>query len=185
VADGTCSTRRRQAAGGDVVPAVKVGDTVVYAAHGIGRVVALEQRRVAGTARDCVVVDLAGGLRVTLSLDEAAGRLRSVADRAELESLGATLGATPPARGRSWARRIGDSKAKLASGRPGDLAEIVRDGACYEQSAGLQLSHAERTIYLQARDLLVREICSARGIDADEADAWVDAQIMSPERRED
>jgi CarD family transcriptional regulator, regulator of rRNA transcription len=182
VADGIGSTRRRQAAGGGVVRPVKVGDTVVYAAHGVGRVVALEQRRVAGTARDCVVVDLDAGLRVTLSVDEAAGRLRPVADGAELESVGATLGARPSGRDGSWTRRIQGSKAKLASGRPGDLAEIIRDGARYEQSA--RLSHAERRVYLQARELLVREICSARGVDADEADAWVDAQITSPERAE-
>ncbi len=185
MADATCSTSRRQAVGPSVVEAVKVGDLVVYAAHGVGRVVSLEQRRVAGTVRDSVVVDLAAGLRVTLSLDEAADRLRRVADAAELESVGATLAASWTGRDDSWTRRIRESKAKLATGLPGDLAEIVRDGACYEQSApGLRLSHAERRVYLQARELLVREICSARGVDAEEADAWIAAQIESSEQSE-
>jgi CarD family transcriptional regulator len=159
---------------------MKVGDTVVYAAHGLGRVVALEQLHVGETEQDGVVVDLAAGLRITLSLDDAARRLRPVADGAELKSVRATLAAGSPRRDGSWTRRIKESRAKLASGRPADLAEIVRDGACHEGSGvGARLSHGERRVYLQARELLVREICYARGVDADEADAWIVAQIAS------
>ena len=54
-----------------------VGDTVVYAGHGVGLVVAHEQKRVGDMERDCVVVDLADGLRITLPLQEAAERLRA------------------------------------------------------------------------------------------------------------
>jgi CarD family transcriptional regulator len=191
VADGTGSTRRWQAVPTTVSSSpkprssrVKVGDAVVYAAHGVGRVVALEQLCVGETEQDGVVVDLAAGLRVTLSLDDAAGRLRPVADGAELDGVGATLAATSSERHGSWTRRIKESRAKLASGRPGDLAEIVRDGASHEGSAvGARLSHGERRVYLQARELLVREICCARGVDADEADAWIAAQLACPPRK--
>ena len=41
----------------------------MYAAHGVGQVVAHERKRVDGTDRDSVVVELVSGLRVTLSLD--------------------------------------------------------------------------------------------------------------------
>ena len=34
---------------------ISVGDTVVYAAHGVGRVVAREQKRVDGTKRDWLI----------------------------------------------------------------------------------------------------------------------------------
>ena len=170
----------------DASPKIRVGDTVVYAAHGVGRVVALGQLSVGEKEQDGVVVDLAAGLRVTLSLDDAAGRLRPVADGAELESVSETLGAGSSHRDGSWTKRIKESKAKLASGRPADLAEVVRDGARHEQSAvGARLSHGERSVYLQARELLVREICWARGVDAEEAEAWIAAQIASPGESED
>ncbi len=165
---------------------MKVGDTVVYAAHGIGRVVALEQLSVGETERDAVVVDLSTGLRVTLSLDDAALRLRPVVDSAELENVSATLAAGSTRRDGSWTKRIKESKAKLAGGRAAELAEIVRDGACHERSAGgARLSHGERRVYLQARELLVREICCARGVDTDEAEAWIAAQIPFPDGSED
>jgi CarD family transcriptional regulator len=162
-----------------------VGDTVVYAAHGIGQVVARAQAQVGGAQRDCIVVDLAAGLRVTLSLEEAGERLRTVADETELEDVRRTLVAESSVRDNQWTRRIKDSKAKLASGRPTELAELVRDGSRFEQLRGSQLSHAERRLYLQARELLSREISSARGLEQDEAEAWIEAQIALPGRNGD
>ena len=183
MADGTGSTKQRPA---PRASGVKVGDTVVYAAHGIGTIVAREQNSVAGTERECVVVELAAGLRVTLSLDDAASRLRPVADPAELDRVGVMLAETGFERDGSWTRRIRDSKAKLASGRPGDLAEIVRDGADRERSApNGRLSDGERRVYLKARELLVSEICAARQVDVDQADGWIDAQMGSIDGNED
>jgi CarD family transcriptional regulator, regulator of rRNA transcription len=163
---------------------VRVGETVVYAAHGVGRVVALEQRRVGGIERECVVLDLAAGLRVVLSVDEAAARLRSVAGGLELEGIGATLAAKASGRDGPWTRRMNENRAKLSRGRPVDLAEIVRDGACGEQSSKGGLSHGEQRVYRQARDLLAREICSARGIETEEADAWIESRIAALDRSE-
>jgi CarD family transcriptional regulator len=162
---------------------VKVGETVVYAAHGVAHVVAIEQRRVAGVERECVVLDLAAGLRITLSVDDAAVRLRSLADSAELEGVGATLAASASDRTGPWTRRMKENQAKLCRGMPDDLAEIVRDGARHDQLAkGAGLSPGERRLYRQARDLLVREICSARGVDTEEADAWIESRIGAPDR---
>jgi CarD family transcriptional regulator len=155
---------------------VGVGDTVVYAAHGVGRVVAREQKQVAGTERECLVVDLATGLRVTLSVEEAAERLRATLDDSEFEGVRKTLSARTGDRLASWTKRVRESKDKLASGRATELAEIVRDGSRFEQAES-RLSHGERLVYLQARELLVRELCSARGLDPDEAEAWIDSQI--------
>jgi CarD family transcriptional regulator, regulator of rRNA transcription len=168
------------------VESLGVGDTVVYAAHGVGRVVAREQKQVGDSERDCIVLELvAGGLRVTLPLEEAVERLRTVADEEELEDVRRTLVAEPGAREGAWTKRIKESKAKLASGRPTELAELVRDGSRFERSRGSQMSHAERRVYLQARDLLTREISSACRLEPNEAEAWIEAQITLPEGSRD
>jgi RNA polymerase-interacting CarD/CdnL/TRCF family regulator len=62
-----------------VMMKLAVGDAVVYALHGVGRVVAREQKLIMGVEHESVVLDLAGGLRVTLSLEQAHTRLRAVA----------------------------------------------------------------------------------------------------------
>ena len=156
---------------------VAVGDTVVYAAHGVGRVVAREQRSVGGEQRECVVVDLADGLRVTLPLAEAGERLRAVADDRQLEDVRRTLASQSSDRAGPWTKRVKESKAKLAEGRAVDLAELVRDGGRCERAENARLSHGERSIYRQARELLIRELCCARGMDQEEADEWIEAQI--------
>ena len=155
----------------------RVGDKVVYAAHGVGQVVAHEQRQVGGAERECIVIDLATGLRVTLAVEEAAARLRAVADRGELEAVRKTLAAESSERDGVWTRRIKASEAKLAAGRATDLAELVRDGDRLERAQKGRLSHGERRLYLRARQLLVSELCTARGLDDAAAEAWVDAQI--------
>jgi CarD family transcriptional regulator, regulator of rRNA transcription len=154
-----------------------VGDTVVYAAHGVGRIVARERKQVDGTDREFVVVDLESGLRVTLPVADAADRLRPVADPGELEDIRRILGAEPGVRAEPWAKRMRETKAKLAAGRPTDLAEIVRDGGCSGRPA--RLSDGERRVYLQARTLLVRELCLARGVREDEVEAWIEAHIAA------
>jgi CarD family transcriptional regulator, regulator of rRNA transcription len=158
-----------------------VGDVVVYAAHGVGRIVSREQTLVAGTERDCVVVELAQGLRVTLSHEDAAERLRPVLDDRELRGVQKTLAGQPAARDGAWTRRIKESKAKLAGGRARELAELVRDGASHEGSGrSPRLSPGERQLYLQARQLLARELCFARGLEPGEADEWIEAQLAVP-----
>jgi CarD family transcriptional regulator len=165
---------------------VAVGDTVVYAAHGIGLIVAREQKRVGGTERDCVVVDLAAGLRVTLPLEDAAERLRAVVDERELDDVRRTLASAPGGRDEPWTKRMKESKAKLAAGRATDLAEIVRDGERLDRATGgTRLSHGESHIYRRARALLVGEVSSARGVGEDEAEAWIEAQIALPDGSED
>jgi len=161
-----------------------VGDLVVYSAHGVGRVIARERTLVGGAERDCVLVDLAAGLRVTLPVEVATGRLRAVANEAEFECVKETLAAEPAGRDGSWTRRIKENTAKLVSGGALELAELVRDGARYEAPAtGVsRLSAGERRLYLQARQLLAREICSARGVEQVEADAWIEAQLALPNR---
>jgi len=169
---------------GSLSPAV--GDTVVCAAHGVGRVVAREQMRLGDTERDCVVIDLASGLRITLPLQEVAERLRAVAGKAELEDIRKALASPASSRDEPWTKRIKVSKEKLATGRASDLAELVRDGDRFQRGAkSAQLSQAERTVYLRARALLVSELSAARGVTEAEAEAWIEAQIGLPDRKED
>lgn len=167
-------------------PPIAVGDMVVYAAHGLGRVVASERIAVGGAERDCVVVDLPAGLRVTLSFELAASRLRAVADEGELARVQRTLAAAPGPRDGTWLKRVKASRARLVGGQAADLAALVRDGSASDrrEPGCPRLSPGERRLYLHARQLLVRELSWAREVSEDEADAWIDAQTVRTERGE-
>jgi RNA polymerase-interacting CarD/CdnL/TRCF family regulator len=67
---------------------------------------------------------------------------------------------------------------------PSELAEVVRNGARRDRGlkakgTGSQLSPSERDLYLRARRLLSSEIAWARGLDPDEADDWIEAQLAA------
>src|SRR5882672_10229205 len=144
-----------------------VGDAVVYAAHGAGRVAAREQRTVLGVEQEVVVLELGHGLCVTLPIEQARERLRPVASEADVQRVQQTLHEEGETAEGSWHQRLKQGRAKLASGDPLELAELVRDGMRHQsqarKGAAPKFSETERRLYVQARELLTREIGSARG----------------------
>jgi RNA polymerase-interacting CarD/CdnL/TRCF family regulator len=155
-----------------------VGDVVVYAGHGTGRITARERRTGASAEQEVVVLELDQGLVVTLPLTHARQRIRPVARETDLLRLQQTLRQQSDGHQEGWQKRFKQSQAKLASGELLGLAEIVRDGSRKESqaTASSRLSPSERQLYLRARQLLVLEISAARRLDPAQAEAWIDVQ---------
>lgn len=176
--------RALEASGGDAQAAgdarrrlcLAVGDRVVYASHGIGRVESRERHQGDG---EMVVLVFDSGLRVTLPLERAQNALRALSGEPELAQVQVTLGRdSPPAALEHWSRRHRNAQAKLADGSVSGLAEIVRDGAHRERArAKGGTAPIRNQLYRQARKLLVAEVAAARGIEPDAADAWIGRQI--------
>lgn len=180
--DETQAKRNRETAaetpGNDAQTALRlaVGDRVVYASHGIGRIESREHQR--GTGEMLILV-FENGLRVTLPLDRAQNALRSLSGEPELKEVQRTLGGdSPSAALEHWSRRHRNAHAKLVGGSVSGLAEIVRDGVRRER-ARLKGGAApiRNQLYRQARKLLVAEVAAARGIEPDAAEAWIVQQI--------
>jgi RNA polymerase-interacting CarD/CdnL/TRCF family regulator len=155
---------------------LSVGDRVVYASHGIGRV---ESREHHGASGEMLVLLFENGMRVTLPLERAQNALRALSGEPELEEVQRTLGGDAPSAAlEHWSRRHRNAQAKLVGGSIGGLAEIVRDGAHRERTR-LKGGTApiRNQLYRHARKLLVAEVAAARGIEPDAADAWIGLQI--------
>lgn len=149
-----------------------VGDVVVYAGHGIGRVVAVRD--------DVVVLDFAPGLTVTLPVARARESMRPISTEAELERVQHTLQTVGLPIEQSWAKRFRVTREKVAAGDATELAEVVRDGFRRQRESakrGTTVSVSERELYLKARRLLADEIGLARGVDPLEADGWIGDQV--------
>lgn len=159
-----------------------VGDVVVYATHGVGRVAAREKRVVLGAEQEIVVLELEDGLTVTLPMERAQEQLRPLASEDDMRRVQETLREDRALNGDPWLKRQKDTRAKLTGGDPVELAEIVRDGARRERTltakgARSQLSPGERELFVKARQLLSGEIALVRGLEPAEADAWIDEQL--------
>jgi CarD family transcriptional regulator len=85
------------------------------------------------------------------------------------EIAGYSLSVIVVLRGRSrakrtmWSRRAQEYQAKIASGDPASIAEVVRD--LFRNAGQPEQSYSERQIYQAALDRLVREFAAVERID--------------------
>ena len=144
-------------------------DYVVYPTHGVGQISAIEDREIAGFDLRLFVVRFEKEkmtLRIPLDKAKEAG-LRKLASRQQIETAMNTL------RGRSrvsramWSRRAQEYEAKINSGDPISIAEVVRD--LHRNAGQPDQSYSERQIYEAALERLSREVAAVEKIDNDAA----------------
>ncbi len=148
---------------------------MVYASHGLGRVVRIDRPTVRGVKEGVVVVELSDGLTVSLPQTLAEAQLRAPVTSDQLRLVQEVLRQEPVASDKPWLSRRNDAAGKLTHGGVVGLAEIVRDSATLARSTKGNTS--ERDVFLKARRLLSREISHVLGLGATQADDWIDEQL--------
>jgi CarD family transcriptional regulator len=146
-------------------PPFTVDDFVVYPTHGVGKIVAIETQEIAGHTLSVFVVAFDKDrmtLRVPLAKAKVSG-LRKLSSRKEMDAALAKLRGRSRAKRTMWSRRAQEYQAKIASGDPGSIAEVVRD--LYRNVGQPEQSYSERQIYQAALDRFVREFAAVESID--------------------
>ena len=141
------------------------GDLVVYPTHGVGKILGIETQEIAGYTLSVFVVHFDKDrmtLRVPLAKAKVSG-LRRLSSRKEMDAALAKLRGRSRAKRTMWSRRAQEYQAKIASGDPGSIAEVVRD--LYRNTGQPEQSYSERQIYQAALDRLVREFAAVERID--------------------
>ena len=136
----------------------QVGDSVVYPAHGVGKVAAIETQEVAGFALEVYVITFDHEkmtLRVPTKKAKASG-LRSLAEDNVVDKAMTTLKGRARIKRTMWSRRAQEYEAKINSGDPLAIAEVVRD--LHRNSGQPDQSFSERQIYEAAMDRLAAEL---------------------------
>ncbi|MDR3224010.1 MAG: CarD family transcriptional regulator, partial [Holosporales bacterium] len=107
----------------------RVGEFVVYPAHGVGRLVDVEDHEVGNTSVSLYVIDFERDhmtLRLPVEKAESAG-LRKIADRDEMLSALQTLSVKTKKKKAMWSRRAQEYEAKINSGTIRGLADVIRE----------------------------------------------------------
>ncbi len=141
------------------------GDYVVYPSHGVGKILGIETQEIAGHKLSVFVVHFDKDrmtLRVPVTKAKGSG-LRRLSTQQEMELALAKLKGRSKAKRTMWSRRAQEYEAKINSGDPGSIAEVVRD--LYRNSGQPDQSYSERQIYQAALDRLVREFAAVEAID--------------------
>jgi CarD family transcriptional regulator len=161
----------------------KLNEFVVYPAHGVGQIVAIEEQEVAGFKLELFVISFSKDkltLRVPTSKVSGVG-MRKISDpdtaRRSLEIL------TGRARVKRtmWSRRAQEYETKINSGDINAIAEVVRD--LYRSEAQPEQSYSERQLYEAALDRMVREIAAVQKSNEIDALKTVEAQLQKGQSR--
>ena len=161
----------------------KVSEFVVYPAHGVGQIVAVEDQEVAGFRLELFVINFAKDkmtLRVPTSKVVGVGMRKLSEPDTARRSLEILTGRARIKR-TMWSRRAQEYEAKINSGDINAIAEVVRD--LYRSEAQPEQSYSERQLYEAALDRMIREIAAVQKLSEIDAMKLIETQLHKSQRR--
>ena len=147
----------------------KPGDFVVYPTHGVGKVTSVEIQEIVGHKLKLFVISFETErmtLRVPVSKATTSG-LRKLSSRKMMDVAMEKLKGRARVKRTMWSRRAQEYEAKINSGDPLAIAEVVRD--LHRKAGQPDQSFSERQIFESARDRLAHELAAVDRIDLEAA----------------
>ena len=157
----------------------RIDQFVVYPAHGVGKITAVEQQEVAGTSLELFVIlfekdkmtlrvptykAIEVGMRALASLDVVAYAMATLRGKAKVKRA-------------MWSRRAQEYEQKINSGDLIAIAEVVRD--LHRADDQREQSYSERQLYEAAIERLIREIAVVNVADEAMAAEEINAVLTS------
>jgi CarD family transcriptional regulator len=159
------------------------GEHIVYPAHGVGHIVAIEEQEIAGAKLELFVVTFEKDkmtLRVPTSKAESVG-MRKLAEETLVTKAMKILTGRARIKRTMWSRRAQEYEAKINSGDLISIAEVVRD--LFRSEAQPEQSYSERQLYESALDRMAREVAAVRDLTETEATREIEKQLAKNPRR--
>ena len=161
----------------------KANEFIVYPAHGVGQILAIEEQEVAGYKLELFVINFAKD-KMTLKVPlpkVISGAIRKLSDGDTVRKALDTLTGRARVKRTMWSRRAQEYEAKINSGDLSSIAEVVRD--LYRSEAQPEQSYSERQLYESALDRMTREIAAVQKLTETEALKLIEAQLQKGPKR--
>ncbi len=161
----------------------KTNEFVVYPAHGVGQILAIEDQEIAGAKLELFVINFMKDkmtLRVPTAKVANVG-MRKLSEPALVKRALETLKGRASVKRTMWSRRAQEYEAKINSGDIVAIAEVVRD--LYRSESQPEQSYSERQLYEAALDRLSREIAVVQHSTETEAVKEIESQLAKSPRR--
>jgi CarD family transcriptional regulator len=161
----------------------KTNEFVVYPAHGVGQILAIEEQEIAGAKLELFVISFLKDkmtLRVPTAKVANVG-MRKLSEPALVKRALDTLKGRARVKRTMWSRRAQEYEAKINSGDIVAIAEVVRD--LYRSDSQPEQSYSERQLYEAALDRLSREIAVVQHVTETEAVKEIEGQLAKSPRR--
>ncbi|MDH3263549.1 MAG: CarD family transcriptional regulator [Paracoccaceae bacterium] len=153
-------------------------DFVVYPAHGVGRIVSIEEQEIAGINLELFVISFEKDkmtLRVPTNRATQVG-MRSLSTPDVVTKAMTTLKGKARVKRAMWSRRAQEYEQKINSGDLVSIAEVVRD--LHRADDQREQSYSERQLYEAALERLTREVAAVSGTDEALAAKKVDEVLV-------
>jgi CarD family transcriptional regulator len=161
----------------------KTNEFIVYPAHGVGQIMAIEEQEVAGARLELFVINFVKDkmtLRVPTSKVASVG-MRKLAETPMVKRALETLKGRARIKRTMWSRRAQEYEAKINSGDIVAIAEVVRD--LYRSESQPEQSYSERQLYEAALDRLSREVAAVQRLTETEAIKEIEAALSKGPHR--
>ena len=161
----------------------KTGEFIVYPAHGVGQITAIEDQEVAGHKLELFVIEFQ---KDKMRLKVPVGKATSIGMR-KLSETDYVERALKVVQGRArvkrtmWSRRAQEYDAKINSGDLISISEVVRD--LYRAENQPEQSYSERQLYEAALDRMAREIAAVNRVSDTEAVRLIEANLAKGPKR--
>ncbi|MGD1869018.1 MAG: CarD family transcriptional regulator [Neomegalonema sp.] len=147
----------------------RADDFVGYPAHGVGQIVSIEEREIAGVKLEMFVISFEKDkmtLRVPTTKITSTG-MRSLSSPDIVGKAMDTLKGRARVKRAMWSRRAMEYEQKINSGDLISIAEVVRD--LFRAEDQPEQSYSERQLFEAAFERLTRELAAVEKIDEDAA----------------
>jgi CarD family transcriptional regulator len=161
----------------------KTNEFIVYPAHGVGQIMAIEEQEIAGAKLELFVINFVKDkmtLRVPTAKIISVG-MRKLAEAPLVKRALETLKGRARIKRTMWSRRAQEYEAKINSGDIVAIAEVVRD--LFRSDSQPEQSYSERQLYEAALDRLSREIAAVQKVTETEAIKEIEGALAKGPRR--
>ncbi len=152
----------------------KVGDIVVYPAHGVAEVESVEDREISGSTMSFIILRI---LDTQMTVMVPVANVKNVGIRELIRTKGIDQvmdilkQRSVQVDNQTWNRRYREYMEKIKSGSAFEIAEVLRDLNILKR--GKELSFGERKMYDTAKNLLVNEISISKKLDRKDAEMMI------------
>ncbi|AKU90730.1 CarD family transcriptional regulator [Vulgatibacter incomptus] len=150
----------------------KVGDKAVYPGQGVGEVLGIEHKEVAGQRQSFYVLRiLENGMKIMIPINKVGSvGLREIIDDVAVKKVYTILREKAPSvDATTWNRRYREYMEKIKTGSVFEIAEVLRD--LYLLKGDKDLSFGERKMLDTARSLLIKELSLAKNCDEEQIES--------------
>ncbi|SFI55537.1 CarD family transcriptional regulator [Aerobium aerolatum] len=161
----------------------KTGEYIVYPAHGVGQIAAIEEQEVAGMTLELFVIDFQKDkmrLKVPVAKATTIG-MRKLSETDYVDRALKVVQGRARVKRTMWSRRAQEYDAKINSGDLISIAEVVRD--LYRAETQPEQSYSERQLYEAALDRMAREIAAVNKLSDTEAVRLIETNLNKGPRR--